>query len=424
MDAAQVRDEAVRETVREEIKRANVASQAYGTVTAVSGDTATVTMDGSSDNVPCTALVPVKSGDRVVVTVIKRQPMVTGVVGAGWLPLSATNGGTGVSDPTAGRYLVGNGSSPVSLKTPAQVLSDIGALPLAGGTMTGKLSAPRMRITATTDASGTAANDVPLIIGNETATHLEFDGNEVMCKSNGTTPAPLYLNNDGGTVYANGTAVSLDGHTHDYLPLSGGTVTGNIRREDSVMDKTASSISSNRYSSFIFDDKNGQMIGMVQTVQGTSGNTYTQVLARHNVSGSDVDNYLRLYVAANGDRSVDIPDPAIWLDALGIAETENQTASLFTAGTGFTTSSLRVSKAGGICQLTLNVKSTNALTAGTSYTLGTLAAGNRPPSMVYGAVFQGGVVRLSSAGVATYIPSAAVAASTTLQMSLTYVLAN
>ena len=209
-----------------------------------------------------------------------------------------------------------------------------------------------------------------------------------------------------------------------YLPITGGTVTGNIRRKDSVMDKSASSLTSGRYASYIVDDKNGDMIGMFQTVQGLNGNVYVQILSRHSVAGSDIDNYLRLYVTANGTRIVDIPDPAIWLDALGIAETEDQTASLFTAGAGFATSSLRVSKAGGICQLTLNVKSTNALTAGSSYTLGTLAAGNRPPSMVYGAVFQGGVVRLASTGVATYVPTKAIAVNTTLQMSLTYVVAN
>ena len=34
--------------------------------------------------------------------------------------------------------------------------------------------------------------------------------------------------NSGGTIKQNGTAVSLSGHTHSYLPLSGGTITGNI----------------------------------------------------------------------------------------------------------------------------------------------------------------------------------------------------
>lgn len=210
----------------------------------------------------------------------------------------------------------------------------------------------------------------------------------------------------------------------DYLPLAGGTVTGNIRRKDSVMDKTASSIASARYSSYIFDDKNGQMIAVVQTVQATNGRTYLQLLTRHSVSGSDVDNYLRLYVAADGTCTVGVSHPSAWLDALGIAETEDQTATLFTAGTNFVTSSLRMSKAGGMGQLTLNVKTNNALTAGTAYTLGTMASGNRPPSMCYGSVYQGGVGRMASTGVVTYVPSVNVSATTVVQMSFTFVVAN
>lgn len=62
-------------------------------------------------------------------------PGVTGILAVG-------NGGTGRSTLTAGSYLVGNGASVISLKTPAQVLSNIGALgnngdqTLANGTLT------------------------------------------------------------------------------------------------------------------------------------------------------------------------------------------------------------------------------------------------------------------------------------------------
>lgn len=53
--------------------------------------------------------------------------------------LSVGKGGTGRESLTAGSYLVGDGTA-TSLKTPAEVLLDIGALPLAGGTMTGALT--------------------------------------------------------------------------------------------------------------------------------------------------------------------------------------------------------------------------------------------------------------------------------------------
>lgn len=43
--------------------------------------------------------------------------------------LGVSNGGTGKSSVTSGNYLVGNGTSAMTEKTPAQVLSDIGAAP-------------------------------------------------------------------------------------------------------------------------------------------------------------------------------------------------------------------------------------------------------------------------------------------------------
>lgn len=41
--------------------------------------------------------------------------------------MSVSGGGTGLNTLTAGSYLVGNGTEDVQLKTPAEVLSDIGA---------------------------------------------------------------------------------------------------------------------------------------------------------------------------------------------------------------------------------------------------------------------------------------------------------
>ena len=66
-------------------------------------------------------------------------------------------------------------------------------------------------IAATTDISGTAANAAPLIIGSQTGQHLEFDGNEIMSKSNGTTAAKLIIQTDGGYTYFGSGGVGING---------------------------------------------------------------------------------------------------------------------------------------------------------------------------------------------------------------------
>jgi len=59
-----------------------------------------------------------------------------------------------------------------------------------------KLTAARGRFTATTDASMTAQNDVPLRIGNESGEHLDIDANEIIAKDSPTTTGTLAF---GGT---------------------------------------------------------------------------------------------------------------------------------------------------------------------------------------------------------------------------------
>ncbi len=68
-------------------------------------------------------------------------------------------------------------------------------------------------LSKTTDASGTANNSPALIVGGTATTaHIEIDNNEIMAKSNGTTPTTLSLNVDGGDVYVGSGGIRTPGN--------------------------------------------------------------------------------------------------------------------------------------------------------------------------------------------------------------------
>ena len=119
-------------------------------------------------------------------------------------------------------------------------------LPLSGGTLTGDVLFGNSETTTRQIRFQVGDNDYGRVASGATEANAGWvelatadDGNEpvyvrqytgtfstvkrtaTLLDANGNTNFP-------GTISQNGTAVSLNGHTHSYLPLSGGTVTGQI----------------------------------------------------------------------------------------------------------------------------------------------------------------------------------------------------
>ena len=149
--------------------------------------------------------------------------------GSGWFNLMAgkfiTNGGT------SAHFLKGDGSLDSNTYALASDLSKY--LPLTGGTLTGSLTLRDIYITST-------ASEFPSHYYHKLYSDTDFsvyehfgtnsDRNKVtygkfrFYDGNGSYKT-LVIGGD-GTFKWNGTNVSLEGHTHSYLPLTGGTLSG------------------------------------------------------------------------------------------------------------------------------------------------------------------------------------------------------
>ena len=117
-----------------------------------------------------------------------------------------------------------------------------GNLPLSGGTMTGEIQRSGNIASNTLDTSwvringGTSNNNGAnlLLYGKS---HANTPGRFFIIANDGTNSTQL-IGIPGGDLTWGGTSVSLNGHTHSYLPLSGGTMTGAISRSGIAVNCT------------------------------------------------------------------------------------------------------------------------------------------------------------------------------------------
>lgn len=116
-------------------------------------------------------------------------------------------------------------------------------LPLNGGTMTGAITVSYVDFVKRsvndnhlTIMGGTAYNNSAslYLTGGSASSNA---GSFQLRAQNGTSYKDL-LGKPDGTLTWNGTAISLNGHTHSYLPLAGGTMTGEIKRNGVIVSNT------------------------------------------------------------------------------------------------------------------------------------------------------------------------------------------
>lgn len=157
--------------------------------------------------------------------------------------ITVAQGGTGRASLTSGYALVGNGTSAVSLREiTSTATSGSTALITSGGAYSAVATSITNITRSGTTFTATRANGT-------TFTFTQQDNNTDTKNTAGSTNSSsklfligatsqaanpqtyshdtAYVSTD-GCLYSNSTKVSVDGHTHSYLPLSGGTITGSV----------------------------------------------------------------------------------------------------------------------------------------------------------------------------------------------------
>ena len=236
-----------------------------------------------------------------------------------------------------------SGDNSTKIATTAFVNTKAGNyLPLSGGTMTGMLNMNSQAINFGTNYQSDGRiynmnNYLRLVGGNNTSTGSWIDigstsssvkGISLNASNGSGTTKELRAVYD-GTLTWGGTAISLSGHTHSYLPLSGGTLTGtlNSKRINYKYDfSKGTTPSSTVYGAMYFADKDGDgyganCLGLVENRIDANNVVSTYIRALRNQASSNTNCEISVNVDNNGNTYTSAPTPATSDNSTKIATT-------------------------------------------------------------------------------------------------------
>ena len=212
--------------------------------------------------------------------------------------------------------------------------SDTGHAHAAGDITSGTLSLARGGTGQTTATN--AANALLMSLEDGSAGYVSPRTLKIIAEASGAnkfvkrTIEDFYKSMTASDVPDLSATYSTTGHTHSYLPLAGGTLTGNVTMSKStpylylkntLMDNTVNSQAAERYSAVVLSDKNDNIMGYFRVIQTTGATTVAEMRARKSVNSANVDNYLKLNVKADGTLSVQVSDASVWRTALSVYST-------------------------------------------------------------------------------------------------------
>ena len=163
-----------------------------------------------------------------------------------------------------------------------------------------------------------------------------------------------------------------------------------------------------------------QLLAQFTARRETDGTMEAVVRAYNDNSGTEVTEEFRVGIDRNGDAQYYLDTPSALLKALGLSTDVDNSTSYIGVGSTWTLWSAEKRRFGNVITVNLQVSCSNALTAGTTYPVGTVPAAWRPATNVSGTCSEG-IGVLTYQGAFSVCPFRNVASATAFRLYFTFI---